>query len=472
MNRTELKTLFAPRKLVTPSAVRSLRPVLAQRRSFAGSERLLKGASLKGAGKKCVPFAALLALLLSTQLAQAQTPTPPTTVEEETAARIEADNALRDSITDTDISTTQGINAAGTRITNEIRDRTSADTALGARIDAIDGTAETTAREAADATLTTAVADETTARTDADTALGARIDGVATARTAAIATETTARTAAIATETTARTDADTALGARIDAISTFDDTALSAADTALDARIDGEATARTAAIATETTARTDADTALGARIDAISTFDNTALSAADTALGARIDGEATARTAAIATETTARTTADTALDGRVTAEATAREAADTALDGRVTAEETARTDADTALGTRIDEAAMARLAINERLNSLGPDGIYDDTALTNRVNSLDRKVNELEKELSAGVALSLAMQAPMVSQGSKLNLTFGVGTYNGENAFALSFGARVNKRWTINGGFGLGTSERDLGARMGATIEF
>ena len=140
---------------------------------------------------------------------------------EETAARIEADNALRDSITDTDISTTQGINAAGTRITNEIRDRTSADTALGARIDAIDGTAETTAREAADATLTTAVADETTARTDADTALGARIDGVATARTAAIATETTART-----------DADTALGARIDTLvigaGAYDDTAPSA----------------------------------------------------------------------------------------------------------------------------------------------------------------------------------------------------------------------------------------------------
>ena len=454
MNRTELKTLFAPRKLVTPSAVRSLRPVLAQRRSFAGSERLLKGASLKGAGKKCVPFAALLALLLSTQLAQAQTPTPPTTVEEETAARIEADNALRDSITDTDISTTQGINAAGTRITNEIRDRTSADTALGARIDAIDGTAETTAREAADATLTTAVADETTARTDADTALGARIDGVATARTAAIATETTARTTA---------------------------------DTALGARIDGEATARTAAIATETTARTDADTALGARIDAISTFD-------DTALGARIDGEATARTAAIATETTAReaadttlgtridgeatarTAADTALGTRIDGEATARTAADTALGTRIDGEETARTDADTALGTRIDGEATAReaadTAIIARLDRLGPGGTYDDTALTNRVSSLDRKVNELENELSAGVALSLAMQAPMVSQGSKLNLTFGVGTYNGENAFALSFGARVNKRWTINGGFGLGTSERDLGARMGVTIEF
>ena len=291
--------LASLQKFFTPSAVKSL-----------GSARAGKGGGLKGAGNKCIPFgipfAALLALLLSTQLAQAQTPTPPTTVAEETAARIEADNALRDSITDTDISTTQGINAAGTRITNEIRDRTSADTALGARIDAIDGTAETTAREAADATLTTAVADETTARTDADTALGARIDGVATARTAAIATETTARTAAIATETTARTDADTALGARIDAISTFDDTALSAADTALDARIDGEATARTAAIATETTARTDADTALGARIDTLvigaGAYDDTALAervtteetariAEDTAIGTRIDGE-------------------------------------------------------------------------------------------------------------------------------------------------------------------------------------
>ena len=408
MNRTEMKILpveVSPlQKFVTPSAVRSLRPALAQRRSFAGSERLLKGASLKGAGKKCVPFAALLALLLSTQLAQAQTPTPPTTVEEETAARIEADNALRDSITDTDISTTQGINAAGTRITNEIRDRTSADTALGARIDAIDGTAESTVRAAADVILTTAVADETAARTTADAALDARIDGVATARTAAIATETTARTTA---------------------------------DTALGARIDGVATARTAAIATETTARTTADTALGARID----------------------GVATARTAAIATETTARTAADTALGARIDGEATARAtettaraAADTTLDGRIDDEEGARVAEDMRINTRIDDIAVG-------------SGAYDDTALNNRINNL-------ETDLSTGIAMSMAMQAPAVSQGKKTSLSLGAGTYNGESALAFSFGSRVNERWSVNGGIGFGASRSDFGARGGVTLEF
>ena len=431
---------------VTPSAVKSL-----------GSARPCKGVGLKGAGKKCVPFAALLALLLSTQLAQAQTPTPPTTVEEETAARIEADNALRDSITDTDISTTQGINAAGTRITNEIRDRTSADTALGARIDAIDGTAETTAREAADATLTTAVADETTARTDADTALGARIDGVATARTAAIATETTARTTA-----------DTALGARIDGEATAratETTARTDADTALGARIDGEATAR----ATETTARTDADTALGARIDAIAigagAYDDTALAervttettartTADTALGARIDSEATAR----ATETTARTDADTALGARIDGEATARTAA-------IATETMARTAADTAIRARIDAFTST--------------GAYDDTAINDRVdenaaaiNGFGRRLDDLEAELSTGIALSLAMQAPTVSPGKTLNLSLGAGTYNGENAAAFSFGVRVNEYLSVNGGVGYGTSRSDFGARLGATVEF
>ena len=63
---------------------------------------------------------------------------------------------------------------------------------------------------------------------------------------------------------------------------------------------------------------------------------------------------------AIATETTNREEADTALGGRITDEATARENADTALGGRITDEATARENADTALGGRITDEATAR----------------------------------------------------------------------------------------------------------------
>lgn len=117
------------------------------------------------------------------------------------------------------------------------------------------------------------------------------------------------------------------------------------------------------------------------------------------------------------------------------------------LSDRIAAEENTRTAADTALDTRIDTEVTDRMAA--------------DTALGTRVDSLDHKINELEADLSTGIALSLAMQAPTVSQGKKLNLTLGAGTYNGETAVAFSFGARANKRWSVNGGLG-------FGARMGA----
>ena len=92
-----------------------------------------------------------------------------------------------------------------------------------------------------------------------------------------------------------------------------------------------EAQDRGAAITSEQTARSNADTALGQRIDTV-----TAATASNAA--------------AIETETTARTTADTALGQRIDT-VTAANATNAAA---ITAEQTARVNADSALAQRVD----------------------------------------------------------------------------------------------------------------------
>ncbi|MDD9999131.1 MAG: YadA C-terminal domain-containing protein [Rhodospirillaceae bacterium] len=240
-----------------------------------------------------------------------------------------------------------------------------------------------------------AIADETQARMDADTALGERIDG----------------------EAKARADADTALGERIDG----EAKARADADTALGERIDGEAMARA-----------DADTALGMRIDG----EAMARADADTALGMRIDGEAMARADAdlmlggmIMDEEMARMEADTMLGGMIMDEEMARMEADTMLGGMISAEEMARMEADTALGGRISSNADA---IASNMNSIGQNA----SAISDNRNMIGELSDDLDV-VRAGVAASMALAGMPAINGRGISI--GVGSYDGESAFAVGF---------------------------------
>ena len=210
-------------------------------------------------------------------------------------------------------------------------------------------------------------------------------------------------------------------------------------DIALQTNIDDEETARIGGDNTEAQARQTADIAE----EMARTTADTALGATDIALGTRITDETMART----TADTALGATDIALGTRITGETMARTTEDTALGTRITGETTTRMAADIALGNSIDENVVA-------------------------IQDLNQKVDKLEAELSAGIAMSLALQAPAVSPGKRLNLSIGAGTYNGEQAVAVSVGVRVDDRWSLNGGVGYGASRSDFGARIGATVEF
>ena len=223
--------------------------------------------------------------------------------------------------------------------------------------------------------------------------------------------------AAIDAEEKARMAADTELGGRIDA----EAMARADADEALGGRIDAEATARA-----------DADMALGGRIDA----EEMARMEADTMLGGRIDAEEMARA-----------DADMALGMRIDGEAMARADADLMLGGMIMDEETARMAADGMLATAIEEAVAAGAAsdmalggrissnadaIAANMNSIGQNA----SAISDNRNMIGELSDDLDV-VRAGVAASMALAGMPAINGRGISI--GVGSYDGESAFAVGF---------------------------------
>ena len=180
-----------------------------------------------------------------------------------------------------------------------------------------------------------------------------------------------------------------------------------------------------------------------------------------------LDGRVGANETGIAANTTA-----------ITAEATAREAADTALGGRIDtnvemigtnvtniaanataimAEQTARTEADMMLGGRIDTNAddimmnagniMANemaIGANAGMISSNADGIAANmnSIGANVASIADNRnmIGELSDDLSvvrAGVAASMALAGMPAINGRGISI--GVGSFDGESAFAVGF---------------------------------
>ena len=205
------------------------------------------------------------------------------------------------------------------------------------------------------------------------------------------------------------------------------------------------------AIAAETKARMDADEALGGRIDK----EVADRMSADEALGGRIDKEVADRMSAdealggrIDKEVADRMSADEALGMRIDKEEMDRMDADLALGGLIMDEEKARMDADTALDGRIDAEAMARMNADNSIRSAFADA--DDMVrsnLTGMINSNTTSINNnrmaidgLQDQMEivrAGVAASMALAGMPAINGR--GIAIGVGSYDGESAFAVGF---------------------------------
>ncbi len=279
--------------------------------------------------------------------------------------------------------------------------RIAADDALDTRVSAI---------EADNATGTELLAEATT-REQADAALNLRLVDIEEALEGGDT---------VAAEAATRAAADTALSDRLDVLEADPVTATEvasavSAEAALRAAADSaEATARAAADDTEATTRQLADGALGSRIDDVEndlTAEATARSNADTALQGNIDSEASTRASA-----------DTALQANIDSEASTRASADTALSGRLdvleadpttatalAAEASARTSADNSLSARLstlEADPTTQTALDTAINTEASTRAAADTALQGSIDDLDGRLDVLEADPTTATALS------------------------------------------------------------------
>ena len=375
--------------------------------------------------------------------------------------------------------------------------------AAGDAADAGDAATLATAGEAADAgdAATLAAAGEAADAGDAATlaAAGEAADA-GDAATLAAAGEAAdagdAATLAAAGEAADAGDAAT-LAAAGEAADAGDAATLAAAGEAADA---GDAA--TLAAAGEAADAGDAATlaAAGEAADAGDAAEASTRHAADMMLAGAITDEATARADADTAEATARADADTAeattrhaadmmLAGAIDDEVADRAAGDTALGGRIDtnvemigtnvtniaanataimAEQTARVEAGTMLGGRIDVEAMARMEgdaanaadimtnagniatnggridVNEMAIASNAGGIASNASLIGSnaaaIGVNETRIGELSNDLDivrSGVAASMALAGMPHINGR--GIAIGVGSFDGESAFAVGF---------------------------------
>lgn len=155
---------------------------------------------------------------------------------------------------------------------------------------------------------------------------------------------------------------------------------------------------------------------------------------------------------ALQSEATTRGNADKALAQQINDESTTRATAVTSVQQSVTTETTSRKNADAALGKRIDRNDSTLVDHEERITSntqrIGSveSRMNDSDRKTNqRFSDIDKRMGDNRKLASAGIAGAGAMaNIPQVSQDSTFSVGAGAGGYDGQNAVAVGFSARIN----------------------------
>ena len=138
-------------------------------------------------------------------------------------------------------------------------------------------------------------------------------------------------------------------------------------------------------------------------------------------------------------------------------------AAEAELDGKIALNTTA---IEEEVANRIagDEMTLsAAKAYADAKNSMSLQSAYDYT---------DKKVNALEKDLSAGIASAAAMSSVAVSNVAKgeVSVGGGYGYYNSQSAVALGAAMGLTDNWSVNAAAGL--SDSNITFRAGTNYKF
>ena len=182
-------------------------------------------------------------------------------------------------------------------------------------------------------------------------------------------------------------------------------------------------------------------------------------------------------------------------DNQIASEASARESADAELQGLITTEASARADEDAAIRSEFADAddavrsefaaadadlqnaidnEVARATAQEQ--AIRNDFAAGDAATLARANAYtDQRVDTLEKNVSGGVAAATALSSVAVAnvKRGEVSVGAGYGYYNDQSAVAFGAAMGLTDRWSVNAGAGLATGDKtQMSFRAGTNYKF
>ena len=132
----------------------------------------------------------------------------------------------------------------------------------------------------------------------------------------------------------------------------------------------------------------------------------------------------------------------------------------------IAAETDARIAGDADLLDRLSAEQSARIAADTSIRS-------EITSLGSRVAGLENRVAELDERISSAAATSIALGGMTFLPDTKFNLAMAAGFYDGKEAVAASFGARISNNVAITAGIGSGLGgNSEVGGRVGVVFGF
>ena len=228
------------------------------------------------------------------------------------------------------------------------------------------------------------------------------------------------------------------------------------------------------------------DSAVSSNTDAISAEVSRA-TATEAELDGKIATNATniaANKTAIETEVSRATAAEAELDGKIATNATNIAANKTAIETEVSRATAAEAELDGKIATNATNIAANKTAIEtEVANRISADDAvlanakaYADAQGTMSLQAAkdytDVRFDELDQELSAGVASAVAMSSVAVSNVGKgeLSVGGGYGYYNNQSAIAFGAAMGISDNWSVNAAAGL--SDSNVTFRAGTNYKF
>lgn len=127
---------------------------------------------------------------------------------------------------------------------------------------------------------------------------------------------------------------------------------------------------------------------------------------------------------------------------------------------------------------QLDQHATMLTTQSQRMASLEANDARGSEATANMVSRLDKADTRMEAMdnridvANEGVAMAFALKSPAIESNKTFAISGGWGTFEGENAFAVSGAVRANDFIQLDAGIAVGSGNSSVGGRAGATVSW